>query len=307
MRGLCALLVALCVSACSGKQQGAYSSVASLQREEYLTVNDEARVAGAYATARDSTDMEIAEEEADNAMGAKAGAEISRKLVSTARLSLRLSDLEAGEKRLAQFMETYDTWTAATHIYENSRAYTLKVPADAYKPLLVDLMSMGHILSYSENTEDVTLRYYDLESRLETQRELLKTFQAYLAKAGTIEEILSVETRIAELQGEIERTGTQFRSLAHLVDYATIELQLAGPLATPSYGRPSIGERISGLFSHFGDYASTVLVILVGVIIYGLPSLVVLLVLYWLLLGKVGLLKKVWRIFSGHKTHTKEG
>jgi hypothetical protein len=288
------------MSACS---KGSSSANSAMQRADRDMAIVKSALSQTYAEAEIGADMLVAEE----APAPAEGADIRRKLVSTASLSLRLADLEAGEKQLAQCMETYNTWAAATHIYENSRLYTLKVPAASYKTLLAELIRMGNILSYSENTEDVTLRYYDLESRLETQRELLKTFQAYLSKAGSIEEILSVETRIAELQGEIERTGTQFRSLAHLVDYATIELQLAGPLSTPSYGRPSIGDRIGALFSHFGDYASTIMVLLVGVVIYGLPSLALLLALYWLLLGRIGLLKKAWRLFSGRKAHsTKE-
>jgi alpha-D-ribose 1-methylphosphonate 5-triphosphate synthase subunit PhnG len=89
-------------------------------------------------------------------------------------------------------------------------------------------------LHRSENAEDVTLQYYDLEGRLNTKRELLKTYQSYLGRAKNIEEIMTVEKQIAELQNEIDWTGTRFRALADTVDYATIRLEISGsPSSAP--------------------------------------------------------------------------
>jgi hypothetical protein len=153
----------------------------------------------------------------------------------------------------------------------------------------------------SESAEDVTLRYYDLEGRLATKQELLKTFQSYLGKAKDIEEILSVETRIADLQNEIDGTGKELRYLANLVNFATVALDLYGPVAASPYTGPTIGERIKELFSGFGDFVSTVLVVLTGIVIYGIPVLLLLALLFWLCFGRIGLMKKLWRAAAGKK------
>lgn len=224
-----------------------------------------------------------------------------RKLVSRASLRVRIQDPEEGAARLEGLLDKFDAWSASTNIYENGRNYSLRVPARSYNAMLEELKTLGRILFLSETTEDVTLHYYDLESRLTTQRELLRTFQGYLGKAKSIEEIMTVEQRIAELQNEIDRTGTQFRSLADLVDYASIDLEISGPENAAVFGRRSLAEQVGELFGSFGDNITEIVVIVLGAIIYGIPVLLIALILYWILLGRIGLLRKLWRLASGKK------
>jgi hypothetical protein len=202
-------------------------------------------------------------------------------------------------------MDEYNTYAASVSIYENSRYYTLRVPTARYKSFLERIMGMGKTLNYEETTEDVTLRYYDLESRLDTKKELIKTFQDYLARANNIEEILSVEAKIMELQAEIDDVGRQFTLLNNSIDYSTIRLELLGPVSAANYGKETFGEQIKGMLTGFGDYVSAIAVILLAIVVYGIPAIVILLLLYWVLFGKIGILKKVFRLTSGKKENTK--
>lgn len=234
--------------------------------------------------------------------GAVPGAEASRKLVYQANLSIRVQDPEQADTAVTALMEQYGAYASSVSIRENSRHYTVRVPAASYTALLSALDGIGRLLYRSENAEDVTLRYYDLEGRLATKRELLKTYRSYLGRAKNIEELLSVETKIAELEDDIDGTGKELRSLAGLVDYATVNLEIQGPEHTPSYAAPSLGERIRGLFGAFGDFFSTALMILLGIVVYGVPSLLILALLFWVLFGRIGLVKKLWRLAAGKKT-----
>ncbi|MDR1373478.1 MAG: DUF4349 domain-containing protein [Treponema sp.] len=232
---------------------------------------------------------------ADNAVFQSAGK--GRKLVQRASLRIQVEDLERAGDSLEAAMDTYNAYASFTNIYEDSRSYTIRVPSAFYERFFPVLSGMGKLLHRTESAEDVTLQFYDLEGRLATKQELLKTFQGYLGRSQNIEEILSVEKRIAELQQEIDWTGTELRSLADLVDYATIDLTLTGPAGF--YSRPGLGDKILGLFRSFGRYASAVLVALAGVVIFGIPGILLLTLLFWLLFGKIGLLKKLWRIAAG--------
>lgn len=227
--------------------------------------------------------------------------EVSRKLIRNAEIRIRVNSLEDAGKAVAAALEQHKGYAAYSDVYDNSRRYSLKVPSASYDRVLTGLAGLGKVLSRSERVEDATLQFYDLEGRLRTKEELLKTFQSYLGQAKTIDEIMTVEKRIAELQQEIEWTGSRLSGLAHLVDYATIDLNLLGPVSdSPSY-KPGVGERIGELFLSFGDYASTALVVLAGVVIYGVPSLAALLLLFWLLFGRIGLLRKAWRLVMGKR------
>ena len=225
-----------------------------------------------------------------------------RKLVKRANLRLRVENLETADSSINALMAQYGAYSSSTVSSENNRNYEIRVPSSVYDTFLAAVNDMGRILHRSESAEDVSLRYYDLENRLDTKRELLKTFREYLGKAKNIEEILSVEARIAELQNEIDRTGKELRNLAGLVDYSTVSLDILGPVASESYRGPTLGERMKELFSGFGAFLSTVAVVLIGFVIYVVPVLLILVLLFWLLFGRIGLLKKLYRLAAGKKS-----
>ena len=221
-----------------------------------------------------------------------------RKLIKSANVRIRVENLSAADDAVNALLKKYDAYAASTNIEENSRYYSLRVPAKFYDIFLAETGSVGRLINRYENTEDVTLRYYDLEGRLATKKELLKTFQAYLGKAKTIEEIMSVEARLSELQYDIEGTGIQLRNLANRVDYATIDLSLLGPvMSSPNRGF-TFGERVKQLFGGFGGFLSAVAMVLLGIVIYGIPILLLLGLLFVLLFGRIGLAKKLWRLIK---------
>ena len=224
-----------------------------------------------------------------------------RKLVKSAYLRIRVENLDAADASVTGLLQKYDAYAASTEVNENSRSYSLRVPAPRYDAFLAEMNGMGRLLHRSENTEDVTLRYYDLEGRLETKKELLRTFQSYLGKAKTIEEILAVEARISELQYDIEGTGMQLRHLANRVDYATIDLNLMGPVAASQNRGETLGERLKRMFGGFGGFLAGMVMVILGIVIYGVPILLLVVLFFWLLFGRIGLLKKLWRLVKGNK------
>jgi uncharacterized membrane protein YecN with MAPEG domain len=224
-----------------------------------------------------------------------------RKIITTANIRIRVEHFDTETASILDLMQQYNSYPSETRINESSRSYTIRVPVENYKPLFEDIKKLGRVLYSSEKNEDVTLKYYDMESRLNTKRELMRTYQSYLRKAEKMEDILATEAKIAELQNDIDSEGSKFITLSNLIDYSTIKLELLGPVSQNTGGRESLGYRAKQLFSNIGEYVSTVLIILLGLVVYGVPSIIILALLYWLLLGKVGVLKKVWRIVAGKR------
>jgi hypothetical protein len=104
---------------------------------------------------------------------------------------------------------------------------------------------------------------------------------------------------MADLHHEIDWNGRELRNLANRVDYATIDLTIWGPVtSTPDHGL-TLGEKFKELFGAFGGFLSTVAMVLVGIVIYGIPILLLLLLFFWLFFGKIGLIKKLWRVAAG--------
>jgi len=282
------LISALMTFGCSQKMDGGLTQSSVLQREaKILEMSDQ-------------FDMIAEEESAGDSMSADLN-NTERKLVMRADVRIRVDNLEKADASVTGLLKKYNAYAASTYIQENSNYYSLRVPSPVYDIFLTEMNDMGRLIHRSESTEDVTLRYYDLEGRLETKKELLRTYQSYLGRANNIEEILKVEARIAELQYDIEGTGRQLRNLANQIDYSTIELNLLGPAAASSSQDVTFGERIKNLFGSFGAFLSMIGVILLGIIIYCVPIFIIAVFFFWLLFGRVGLLKKLWRIVMGKK------
>jgi hypothetical protein len=85
------------------------------------------------------------------------------------------------------------------------------------------------------------------------------------------------------------------------VDYATIDLTILGPASSSTNRGLTFGERIKQLFSGFGNFLSVTVVVAIGFVIFGIPILLILFFLYWILFGRIGLLKKLWRLAANKK------
>jgi hypothetical protein len=282
------LFTALLTFGCSRKMEdGGLTQSAVFQKEAKIL-----EMADQYET--------IAEESTGDSMSADL-INVERKLVKSADVRVRVDNLEAADASVNDILKKYNAYAASTNIQENANYYSLRVPSPMYDVFLTEMNGIGRLINRSENTEDVTLRYYDLEGRLETKRELLRTFQAYLRRANNIEEILKVEARISELQYDIDGTGRQLRDLANRIDYSTVELTILGPAAASQNRNLTFGEQIKQMFGNFGAFLSGIGLFFIGFIIYCVPVLLLAILLFWLLFGRVGLLKKLWRVVMGKK------
>ncbi|MCL2265162.1 MAG: DUF4349 domain-containing protein [Treponema sp.] len=302
------MLAVVLIIGCDAHKIGSRQSVYDMSYDDGMAYNGKAfSTANISFAERDMSDL-YAQEEISEAFPVNDSSsesaiinENERKLIKRANFRIRVESLETSDSSITNMMNKYDGYAALTEFEENSRYYSLRIPANRYETFLSELEGLGRLIRRSENIEDVTVRYYDLESRLESKKELLKTFQSYLGRARTMEEILAVETHIADLQRDIDFTGTQLRDLTNRIDYATIDLYLQGPVTQTIYKNDTFGERMKRLFSGFGNFLASTAVFILGFIIYGLPIIGILILLIWLLFGRVGLMKRLWRLIMAKK------
>ena len=104
---------------------------------------------------------------------------------------------------------------------------TIRVRSEFFADLLKEIDKEAAYVHYRNiRSEDVGKQFVDLESRLKTKREVQERFKEILrTKAGKIEELLSAEKQIGELQEEIEATVSRLIYLKDQVAYSTINLE----------------------------------------------------------------------------------
>ncbi|PAP76812.1 DUF4349 domain-containing protein [Rubrivirga marina] len=164
----------------------------------------------------------------------------------TSRLLRRSADLRVTTEA---FDETLREARAVAGRYggliagENGSAYddgqaqstlTLRVPSDRFDAALDALAALGTVESRSVSVDDVTGQIVDVEARLRAQRAAEARYVAFLAEAGSINEMLSVQERLDRVRADIESMESVARSLRGQVALATIRATFVGPATVPA-------------------------------------------------------------------------
>jgi hypothetical protein len=104
---------------------------------------------------------------------------------------------------------------------------SLRVPASQLADTLTELKTLGRLDSESQNGEDITSQYVDLEARLANSRHSEQRLTDLLAnRTGKLSDVLDVENEIERVRGDIESMEAQRKSFRNQVDFATISLTI---------------------------------------------------------------------------------
>ncbi len=150
----------------------------------------------------------------------------------------------------------------------------LRVPAARFDQLMVDLRKLGKVVDEDSQGVDVGGQVADLDARLSALRATRDKLTAILAKAGSVDETLTVQDRITGVQTQIEQLEGQQRLLQDQVQMSSITVSLAEPgaeriaLATDERdlggawddARHRFGDGIEDLVAWSGSAAVVVLV-----------------------------------------------
>ncbi len=160
----------------------------------------------------------------------------NRKLIQSVRMTVEVQELggaiEELESRIADYggyVESSDIYngSSSSSRYSRNASITVRIPADRLESFLTVVSGVSNVVSSSKSVEDVTLSYVSTESRMNA----LKTEEArlleLLAKAETMDDLLTIESRLTSVRTEIEQIGSTLRVYDNQVEYATIHLSIS--------------------------------------------------------------------------------
>ncbi|MBQ7776694.1 MAG: DUF4349 domain-containing protein [Lachnospiraceae bacterium] len=221
---------------------------------------EESYVAGDGIMMNDSVAMESIEVESGSANG---NAQVqdplaNRKLIKTVDMSVETKEfdtlLETLETRVAQlggYIESLETYNGSVYSgYRSSRDanMTIRIPQEQLSNFLDEVGSISNVIRRSENVQDVTLTYVDLESHkkvLEAERDRLIEL---IAQAQQLEDILTIESRLTEVRYQLESMEAQLRTYDNKINYSTIELYVDEVMELTPVVEETIWQRISSGF-----------------------------------------------------------
>ena len=237
--------------------------------------------AAAYDVAFSGDESAYAQKSVAMASGGSAGttalepvAEDSRKLIRTASLTIRTAQYDADLDALIKLVKNAGGYIESTYQSgdrENgstrSSSMTLRIPSEKLDEFLNGLDGVGRVVDRSESSTDMTVQYADNEARLATLRAKMERLNELLEKAETVEDLISIESAIADTQYAIDSYETRQRTIDRQVDMSEVDVYLREDSPVETTSEMSLGERISRAFQtsveDFGQFLRNMLVFLV--------------------------------------------
>ena len=280
--GTILLLTALLLSVLSGCGSKSYESGAAMKNYQFADTVAETMAA--------SEDFAMSVAEADTGSGEDSIADAlpeNRKWVITMNIDTETEDLDGALDSLNRQIAALGGYIQEQNIrngssYSNLRyrnaSMTVRVPAEQLDSFTASLTDFSNVVSSSRSAEDITLSYVDTETRitaLETERDRLLEL---MEQAETMSDLLEIESRLTDVNYELERYGSRLRTMDNQVSYATIYLSVKEVKEYTPVQEQTLWERISsgflaslkGLGNGIVNFFAWVIITLPYLVVYGL-------------------------------------
>jgi len=205
--------------------------------------------------------------------------EIEKKAIKTGGLAYRVESTKEEYQRISKLLKQYDAYISSEN---ENKGYdrinynvNIKVPPQNFDPLIADITKNKKPDNRWVNTDDVTSRYYDLQSRIDNKKKLEKRYQEILKQANKISDILEVERNLNQARSEIESLQGQFKLLDHQINYSTLDISFYElvPYELEHEQRPGFGTRLLNAITAGWQGFQTFLVYLLALWPFGLLAL----------------------------------
>lgn len=271
---ICAcLLLASILTACGGSASGGTSS-APMSAPADVERAPQEHYAGLAAELQEYSSNRFADSGVYQDPNAKVirSAELS---IQTTEFDRSVSALAALTKEQGGYYETAQVESGGIYHQQASRTayYVVRVPKENFTAFRDAMGEVGHLYSITEETEDVGEAYYDTEARLKTLTTKRERLLTLLEKAEIMEDIISLENALADVQYEIDAHTAALRKYDSLIDFSTfrIHMEEVVKLTQDIDAKESFGIRLGASFrkglEEFGEGVEDLLLWLAGNVI----------------------------------------
>ena len=246
------LAAALCLTGCGGSNNmsssGAYYEPAMSSEAKEAGYAAQESAAGAYDY--DSVEMEEARESYEDAADtADSGADNSalraqdgQKIVYTASLSIQSLEYDQSAASIRRKIREAGGFSEAESEYDKdynwyrytgpssgntrSLSITARIPSDKFEAFLNSLDGDGKIMSKSVNAQNISQVYANKETYKKALEKEQERLLAMMDKAETIEDMIAVESRLSEVERQLNSYKTDLSQMDKDVEFSTVYIDL---------------------------------------------------------------------------------
>ena len=295
------LTAALCLSGCggsnssSGSSYNAYSDPGVETGSYSQAAKDYAAPAAAEESVAYEADEMAASEDAAYAVdggGGQSGSEENgsalraqdgQKIVYTGSLSIQTLEYDKSAASIRRkireaggFSESeneYDkdyNWYRNTESRDSTRSLsiTARIPSNKFESFLDSLSGDGKIMNRSVNAQNISQVYANKETYKKALEKEQERLLAMMDKAETIEDMITVESRLSDVERQLNAYKTDLAQMDKDVEYSTVYIELQEVKRyTPTVQKTTFGERLRFAFedavTNFKDFCEGIILFFV--------------------------------------------
>ncbi len=154
------------------------------------------------------------------------------KIIKTASTRYKVKSIDKALRDIKQAMYTNGGYISELrydkNYHEKQNRFTIKIPKENFDIMLEGIQRFAEETDYVNiSTTDVTEKYMDAKSRLQTKLEVKERLETVLRKnAKTVKDILKTENQLRILQEEIEAVQGKIKYMSNRVAYSTIQVEI---------------------------------------------------------------------------------
>lgn len=184
-------------------------------------------------------EMDTAESTTDNGLTSQNSIQpvaTSRKLIRTIDMNVETTEFDSLLNIIQTTVSELDGYIEQSNVSGNSissgrenRRYaslTVRIPSKQLDHFVAQVNEQGNVTNRSENVQDVTLKYSDVESRKKSLAIEQERLWSLLEKADSVDSIIALESRLSEIRYQLESFESQLRTYDNQVDYSTVYLYI---------------------------------------------------------------------------------
>lgn len=268
---VCMLSVSL--AACGGSSESSsYDAAIEEAAAEYPAEEYYGAEMNSYAT------EDVMVDEMTGEVTNESAAVSNRKLIKTVNLDVETKDYDGLVANLEVQIDELGGYIESLECYGSDYRHasiTARIPAAKLDGFVKQIGETANVTGRSESVEDVTLQYVDLDSHTRMLEEEQERLLELLETAATIEDMITIESRLGEVRYQLESMKSQLRTFDNQVDYSTVHIDIDEVIELTPVVELTDGERIAqGFAKSVADVLHGIKEFFIGLII-NIPYIIV--------------------------------
>lgn len=287
-------LVTLLLGGCGSKADRSSATAADMETAKEAAYD----AAGTYLSddiySVDSA--EVTDDVAEDGAATPQVEDTSRKLIKNVNLSVETETFEELLATITEKTESFSGYIEESYTYNGSNYYgrgtrnasmTVRIPAQHLDAFLSSVSEVSNVISRNDSVSDVTLQYVDMESHKKALTAEQDRLLELLEQAESVEDIITIESRLSDVRYQIESMESQLRTLQNQVSYSTVyldiqEVEKLTPVEEQTRGemiREGFVDSLYGVGNGLLDFGTAVIIDLPYLVVWAAVILLVILII----------------------------